>query len=92
MKGVYLDSTDAAFYREFVTGCVSIPWQNEVLPLAGNTAGQLVRTKGHLLCRTDSFRFKTSSEPFYTHLCVCVHARVCVCMCVACAMQAHGWR
>ncbi|XP_005666562.1 G protein-coupled receptor kinase 4 isoform X3 [Sus scrofa] len=31
VKGVYLDSTDAAFYREFVTGCVSIPWQNEMI-------------------------------------------------------------
>uniref|UniRef100_A0A8C3YRI3 G protein-coupled receptor kinase n=1 Tax=Catagonus wagneri TaxID=51154 RepID=A0A8C3YRI3_9CETA len=31
VKGVHLDSTDAAFYREFVTGCVSIPWQSEMI-------------------------------------------------------------
>lgn len=31
VQGIYLDSTDSGFYSEFVTGCVSIPWQNEVL-------------------------------------------------------------
>jgi G protein-coupled receptor kinase len=31
VKGVYLDTTDDAFYAQFATGCVSIPWQNEVL-------------------------------------------------------------
>uniref|UniRef100_A0A452FKW6 G protein-coupled receptor kinase n=1 Tax=Capra hircus TaxID=9925 RepID=A0A452FKW6_CAPHI len=31
VRGIQLDSTDSCFYSEFVTGCVSIPWQNEVL-------------------------------------------------------------
>ncbi|XP_035874135.1 G protein-coupled receptor kinase 4, partial [Phyllostomus discolor] len=31
VKGVYLDSSDQAFYSQFVTGCVSIPWQNEMI-------------------------------------------------------------
>lgn len=31
VQGIHLDSTDSGFYSEFVTGCVSIPWQNEVL-------------------------------------------------------------
>lgn len=31
VKGVNLDTTDDDFYSKFVTGCVSIPWQNEVL-------------------------------------------------------------
>ncbi|XP_053884790.1 G protein-coupled receptor kinase 4 isoform X3 [Malaclemys terrapin pileata] len=30
VKGVNLDTTDDDFYSKFVTGCVSIPWQNEV--------------------------------------------------------------
>ncbi|KAB1282043.1 G protein-coupled receptor kinase 4 [Camelus dromedarius] len=34
VRGVYLDSSDNAFYSQFVTGCVPIPWQNEVLPSA----------------------------------------------------------
>uniref|UniRef100_A0A452FKS4 G protein-coupled receptor kinase n=1 Tax=Capra hircus TaxID=9925 RepID=A0A452FKS4_CAPHI len=29
VRGIQLDSTDSCFYSEFVTGCVSIPWQNE---------------------------------------------------------------
>ncbi|XP_039767886.1 G protein-coupled receptor kinase 4 isoform X2 [Ornithorhynchus anatinus] len=29
VKGVNLDTTDDDFYSKFVTGCVSIPWQNE---------------------------------------------------------------
>ncbi|EPY80842.1 hypothetical protein CB1_000531011 [Camelus ferus] len=29
VRGVYLDSSDNAFYSQFVTGCVPIPWQNE---------------------------------------------------------------
>lgn len=32
VKDVTLDSSDETFYSQFVTGCVSIPWQNEVLP------------------------------------------------------------
>ncbi|XP_036902673.1 G protein-coupled receptor kinase 4 isoform X2 [Sturnira hondurensis] len=31
VKGVDLDSSDQAFYSQFVTGCVSIPWQNEMI-------------------------------------------------------------
>ncbi|XP_008053967.2 G protein-coupled receptor kinase 4 [Carlito syrichta] len=31
VKGVYLDTTDNDFYAQFVTGCVSIPWQNEMI-------------------------------------------------------------
>lgn len=30
VRGIYLDATDTTFYSQFVTGCVSIPWQNEV--------------------------------------------------------------
>ena len=33
-----LDSTDYTFYGQFVTGCVCIPWQNEVLPVAARPA------------------------------------------------------
>ncbi|XP_063475762.1 G protein-coupled receptor kinase 4 isoform X3 [Symphalangus syndactylus] len=32
VKGIYLDTADEDFYARFATGCVSIPWQNEVLP------------------------------------------------------------
>ncbi|KAM4812071.1 G protein-coupled receptor kinase 4 isoform X4 [Urocitellus parryii] len=31
VKGVYLDTTDDSFYAQFVTGCVSIPWQTEII-------------------------------------------------------------
>ncbi|XP_074847809.1 G protein-coupled receptor kinase 4 [Carettochelys insculpta] len=31
VKGVNLDTTDDDFYTKFVTGCVSIPWQNEMI-------------------------------------------------------------
>ncbi|XP_062069587.1 G protein-coupled receptor kinase 4 isoform X2 [Lepus europaeus] len=31
IKGVYLDTTDSSFYAQFVTGCVPIPWQNEMI-------------------------------------------------------------
>ncbi|XP_014644399.1 PREDICTED: G protein-coupled receptor kinase 4 [Ceratotherium simum simum] len=31
VRGVYLDTTDDTFYSQFVTGCVSIPWQNEMI-------------------------------------------------------------
>ncbi|XP_065770636.1 G protein-coupled receptor kinase 4 isoform X9 [Muntiacus reevesi] len=31
VRGIHLDSTDSGFYSEFVTGCVSIPWQNEMI-------------------------------------------------------------
>lgn len=30
VKGVRLDANDSLFYGKFNTGCVSIPWQNEV--------------------------------------------------------------
>lgn len=35
VKGVNLDPTDDDFYHKFVTGSVSIPWQNEVLQAQG---------------------------------------------------------
>ncbi|XP_075848996.1 G protein-coupled receptor kinase 4 [Microcebus murinus] len=31
VKGVNLDTTDDNFYAQFVTGCVPIPWQNEMI-------------------------------------------------------------
>lgn len=31
VKGVRLDPADDTFYSQFVTGCVSIPWQNEMI-------------------------------------------------------------
>lgn len=31
VKGVCLDPADDTFYSQFVTGCVSIPWQNEMI-------------------------------------------------------------
>ncbi|XP_055480076.1 G protein-coupled receptor kinase 4 isoform X3 [Psammomys obesus] len=31
VKGVSLDSNDEAFYAQFATGCVTIPWQNEMI-------------------------------------------------------------
>ncbi|XP_057402357.1 G protein-coupled receptor kinase 4 isoform X5 [Balaenoptera acutorostrata] len=31
VKGIHLDSTDYTFYGQFVTGCVCIPWQNEMI-------------------------------------------------------------
>ena len=31
IKGVNIDSTDDTFYAKFATGCVSIPWQNEII-------------------------------------------------------------
>ncbi|XP_062928004.1 G protein-coupled receptor kinase 5-like isoform X1 [Mobula hypostoma] len=31
VKGVNLDQTDDDFYSKFATGCVSIPWQNEMI-------------------------------------------------------------
>uniref|UniRef100_A0A8D3BN64 G protein-coupled receptor kinase n=1 Tax=Scophthalmus maximus TaxID=52904 RepID=A0A8D3BN64_SCOMX len=31
VKGVNLDQTDNDFYSKFSTGCVSIPWQNEMI-------------------------------------------------------------
>lgn len=31
VKGVALDASDNSFYAKFATGCVSIPWQNEII-------------------------------------------------------------
>jgi G protein-coupled receptor kinase len=31
VKGVNLDASDDTFYSKFNTGCVSIPWQNEMI-------------------------------------------------------------
>ncbi|XP_078508879.1 G protein-coupled receptor kinase 6 isoform X1 [Lissotriton helveticus] len=31
VKGVELEATDNDFYQKFATGCVSIPWQNEMI-------------------------------------------------------------
>lgn len=31
VKGVNIDASDDTFYSKFSTGCVSIPWQNEII-------------------------------------------------------------
>nr|KAF6280157.1 G protein-coupled receptor kinase 4 [Pipistrellus kuhlii] len=31
VRGIYLDATDTTFYSQLVTGCVPIPWQNEMI-------------------------------------------------------------
>uniref|UniRef100_A0A2K6NFA6 G protein-coupled receptor kinase n=1 Tax=Rhinopithecus roxellana TaxID=61622 RepID=A0A2K6NFA6_RHIRO len=31
VKGIYLDTADEDVYAQFATGCVSIPWQNEMI-------------------------------------------------------------
>ncbi|XP_059533031.1 G protein-coupled receptor kinase 4 isoform X6 [Myotis daubentonii] len=31
VRGIYLDAADTTFYSQFVTGSVSIPWQNEMI-------------------------------------------------------------
>lgn len=31
VKGVALDEGDGSFYAKFATGCISIPWQNEII-------------------------------------------------------------
>lgn len=31
VKGVAIDASDSSFYSKFNTGCVSIPWQNEMI-------------------------------------------------------------
>lgn len=31
VKGVALDESDGNFYSKFSTGCISIPWQNEMI-------------------------------------------------------------
>lgn len=46
MKGVCLDTADNTFYGQFVTGCVSIPWQNEVLPFTAQWANASYEDKG----------------------------------------------
>lgn len=43
VQGVYLDNTDGTFYGQFATGCVSIPWQNEV-PLVSTGCGARGKT------------------------------------------------
>lgn len=55
VKGVNLDPTDDDFYHKFVTGSVSIPWQNEV------TAGS-----GHW----DDVIFPTACSTVHAYLCV----------------------
>lgn len=35
VKGVNLDASDDTFYSKFNTGCISIPWQNEVRYVVG---------------------------------------------------------
>uniref|UniRef100_A0A674MNU4 G protein-coupled receptor kinase n=1 Tax=Takifugu rubripes TaxID=31033 RepID=A0A674MNU4_TAKRU len=44
VKGVNLDPTDDDFYHKFVTGSVSIPWQNEVLHPTLMTSSVKLRT------------------------------------------------
>ncbi|KIH59230.1 hypothetical protein ANCDUO_10552, partial [Ancylostoma duodenale] len=45
VKGVRLDANDTQFYGKFNTGCVSIPWQNEVWKRAVVAAGSERRIK-----------------------------------------------
>lgn len=61
MKGVCLDTADSTFYGQFVTGCVSIPWQNEVLPFTARRATASYedkRGKDEVMCVYSSFLFK----------------------------------
>ncbi|XP_066136525.1 G protein-coupled receptor kinase 4 [Saccopteryx bilineata] len=63
VKGVYLDTADNTFYSQFVTGCVSIPWQNEVLPLsAPHVYPSYVMKRKSLRCMIETECFKDINE------------------------------
>ncbi|XP_038839179.1 G protein-coupled receptor kinase 5-like isoform X1 [Salvelinus namaycush] len=49
VKGVNLDPTDDDFYHKFVTGSVSIPWQNEMIEMECFKEINVYETDG-LLC------------------------------------------
>uniref|UniRef100_A0A8K9XMT9 G protein-coupled receptor kinase n=1 Tax=Oncorhynchus mykiss TaxID=8022 RepID=A0A8K9XMT9_ONCMY len=49
VKGVNLDPTDDDFYHKFVTGSVSIPWQNEMIEMECFKEINVYETEG-LLC------------------------------------------
>lgn len=52
VRGVYLDTADDTFYSQFATGCVSIPWQNEVLLVyPGYGAQKVVHARMHVCAR-----------------------------------------
>ncbi|XP_023601160.1 G protein-coupled receptor kinase 4 isoform X18 [Myotis lucifugus] len=63
VRGIYLDATDTTFYSQFVTGSVSIPWQNEVL-LVSMTAAQVRVTDENDkdVCMIESECFKDINE------------------------------
>jgi len=76
VRGVHLDTTDDTFYSQFATGCVSIPWQNEVLPVyPGYRAGR------RQLCGCVRLRV-CACVCVCVPACVCVCAPACVCVCV----------
>lgn len=62
VKGVCLDTMDNSFYSQFATGCVTIPWQNEVLPFPAQQVYAVTRTKSMVqTCVDNSCLFTTSS-------------------------------
>lgn len=62
VKGVCLDTTDNTFYSQFATGCVTIPWQNEVLTFPAQQVCAVTRTKRMLwICVYSSCLFTISS-------------------------------
>lgn len=69
VKGVRLGPADDIFYSQFVTGCVSIPWQNEVPPFsAQDCASYKDRRKRMRICVSNSVVFKILL--LYTRVCV----------------------
>uniref|UniRef100_A0A8C6RIV7 G protein-coupled receptor kinase n=1 Tax=Nannospalax galili TaxID=1026970 RepID=A0A8C6RIV7_NANGA len=57
VKGVNLDTTDDTFYAQFATGCVTIPWQNEVIESGcfkdlneSQNEDNLSAKKGEMIC------------------------------------------
>ncbi|VDN03448.1 unnamed protein product [Thelazia callipaeda] len=58
VKGVRLDATDSRFYGKFSTGCVSIPWQNEMIETECFQELNVMEVNGELTSdlRNDSFR------------------------------------
>ncbi|XP_076794453.1 G protein-coupled receptor kinase 4 isoform X10 [Arvicanthis niloticus] len=56
VKGVSLDTNDEAFYTQFATGCVTIPWQNEMIEsgcfkdINENEDADLLSPEKHKIC------------------------------------------
>ncbi|XP_073898828.1 G protein-coupled receptor kinase 4 isoform X4 [Castor canadensis] len=78
VKGVYLDTTDDAFYAQFATGCVSIPWQNEMIESGcfkdiseGENEENLPANQGK--------KCTTVSRPKRNFLCRLFDRMICVC-------------